>query len=127
MATAEPVKLNLGGREWNLVVTLGVLRAMERATGKDFLRLDVGSDGKPVDRDLSTDELTTLLWAMMRRENMGLTIDAVGDLVGGDDLVGVTEAVVEATRRFCAQAFPTAAAATGGSGVTAPNAERPRS
>lgn len=72
---ADAVTLSLGGNEWRLVFTYGVLLDCQEATGIDMLT------GVEAFVQTSAKVLRVLLWAILKRSEPGLTKEAVGSMI----------------------------------------------
>lgn len=84
------VTIRLGGRDWRLVVTYGVLQDCEEATGIDMLNT------VEVFVSPSTKTLRALVWAVLRREEPGLTLEQAGGFLTSRNLPQVRASIAKA-------------------------------
>lgn len=86
----DAVILPLGGRDWRLVITYGVLLDCQEATGADMLT-SIEAFVQP-----SAKVLQALLWAMLRRSEPLITAQEVGAMVTPRKLGAIRQAVSKA-------------------------------
>jgi len=86
----ERVTINLAGHEWRLVITYGALLDCEEVTGIDMLT------GVEAFVNPSTRSVRALLWAVLRRQALGMTLEAAGNLIGPGEIEAVQEALTRA-------------------------------
>lgn len=86
----ERVTINLAGQEWRLVITYGALLDCEEVTGIDMLT------GVEAFVNPSVRSVRALLWAVLRRQDSGLTLREAGSLIGPHELEPVHAALTRA-------------------------------
>jgi len=90
------VTMELGGRTRRIRFDMNALSDLEGALGKSVADI-LGGDG----RSLGFSAIRALVWAGLRHEDRGLTLERVGTMIqqsieGGMTLAGVLEKVSEA-------------------------------
>lgn len=104
----DPVRLLLGGKEWPLIFTYGVLLDCQEATGIDMLtgvEAFVGTSAKV---------LRALLLATLRRTDPSLTRDAVGALITPRRLPAIRSSISAALLASMPEPLPKKAEPTAG-------------
>lgn len=83
----KSVQIILGGKERNLFYNLNSLELIEEITGQS---LDA------VTKNMSMKVLKVLVFAGLVHEDKKLTLDAVGEMIGFEDIQRVSEAIGKA-------------------------------